>query len=102
MMASGCDTCHSKEQEVQPINDCKACHDALPGLHAKGGHPDASCTDCHTPHVWKATGRDHCLACHDDKKDHYKDGGDCASCHEFAGIAKSARAAAEAVTAHGA
>jgi hypothetical protein len=102
MMDSGCDTCHAKEQEVQPINDCKACHDTLAGLHAKGGHPDASCTDCHTPHVWKAAGRDHCLACHDDKKDHYKEGGDCASCHDFTGAAKSARVAAKPVAAHGA
>ena len=103
MMDSGCDTCHANEQEVQPINDCKTCHDMLPGLHTKGGHPDASCTDCHKPHLWKVAGRDTCLTCHDDKKDHYKDGGDCASCHEFTGTAsRSARRAAAPVAAHGA
>ena len=103
MMASGCDACHVNEQDVKPINDCKTCHDSLPQLHTKGGHPDASCTDCHQPHVWKVTGRDVCLACHDDKKDHYKDGGDCTSCHEFTGpAAKSARASATPVAAQGA
>ena len=84
MMASGCDTCHAKEQEIQPINDCKTCHDTLAGLHGKGGHPDAACTDCHQPHAWKVAGRDACLTCHDDKKTHYNDDkADCATCHEF-------------------
>jgi len=103
MMSGGCDTCHAKEQEIKPINDCKTCHENLPGLHTKGGHPDASCTNCHRQHIWKVTGRDACVACHDDKKDHYKDGGDCASCHGFTGpAAKSARASATPVAAHGA
>ncbi len=84
MMSSGCDTCHAKEQEVQPINDCKTCHDSLGGLHAKGGHPDAACTDCHQPHTWKVAGRDACLTCHDDRKAHYNDDkAPCATCHEF-------------------
>jgi len=82
MMDSGCDTCHAKPQEVQPINDCKGCHDSLGPLHAKGGHPDAACTDCHKPHTWVVTGRDVCLTCHDDKKTHYADGGACADCHD--------------------
>jgi hypothetical protein len=82
MMDNGCDSCHAKEQEVLPLNDCKGCHDTLPGLHNKGGHPDADCTNCHKPHVWKVTGRDVCMACHDDKGDHYK-GQACASCHDF-------------------
>jgi hypothetical protein len=83
MMSSGCDACHANEQEVKPINDCKACHETLPGLHTKGGHPDAGCTDCHKPHTWRVTGRDACIGCHDDKKAHYPDGADCGSCHEF-------------------
>jgi len=84
MMSSGCDTCHASEQEVQPINDCKTCHDSLGGLHTKGGHPDASCTDCHQPHAWKVAGRDICITCHDDKKEHYnEDKAACATCHEF-------------------
>ena len=56
MMDGGCDNCHLKEQEVKPLADCKSCHDGLPGLHTKGGHPDAACTDCHKPHVWKTSG----------------------------------------------
>jgi len=82
MMDGGCDTCHAKEQEIKPINDCKTCHEDIGGLHTKGGHPDASCTDCHRPHAWRVSGRDVCLACHDDKKQHYGDGGDCAGCHD--------------------
>ena len=83
MMAMGCETCHAKEQEVQPINDCKTCHESLAELHTAGGHPDAACTDCHQHHVWKVTARDACLTCHDDKKDHMTDGGPCAECHTF-------------------
>lgn len=102
MMSGGCDTCHAKEQEIKPINDCKTCHEKLPGIHTKGGHPDASCMDCHRQHIWKVTGRDACVACHDDKKDHYKDGGDCASCHEFSALSsKSAQAGSTLAAAHG-
>ncbi len=103
MMDAGCDTCHAKEQEVKPINDCKTCHDSLPGLHNKGGHPDASCTDCHKPHLWMVTGRDACMACHDDKGNHYK-GQACAPCHDFKGNApaKSAQAGSPLAAAHGA
>jgi hypothetical protein len=103
MMDLGCDNCHLKEQEVKPLADCKTCHDGLPGLHNKGGHPDAECTDCHQPHVWKVTGRDVCMQCHDDKGDHYK-GQACASCHDFTSNApaKSAQAASPPVVAHGA
>ena len=64
MMSGGCETCHAKEQEIKPINDCQTCHETLPGLHTKGGHPDASCTTAtsNTPgrppgatHAWPAT-----------------------------------------------
>jgi len=89
MMDGGCDSCHVGEQEVQPLNDCKACHEGLKELHVAGGHPDAACTDCHAPHAWRVTTREPCLACHDDKKDHYAEGGACASCHEFAAAVTS-------------
>jgi hypothetical protein len=102
MMDAGCDNCHAKEQEVQPINDCKTCHDGLPGLHTKGGHPDASCTDCHKPHLWIVTGRETCMACHDDKGNHYP-GQPCAACHSFTEAAsKNARLSVAPVAAHGA
>lgn len=103
MMSNGCDSCHAKEQEVKPVNDCKTCHDSLAALHTKGGHPDASCTDCHKEHVWKVSGREVCVACHDDKKEHHKEGGDCATCHEFkAPAAKTARLEPAAAASHGA
>ena len=81
-MMSDCTSCHSAPGVKLPVNDCKACHEAMKGLHRKGGHPDASCTDCHRPHAWAASGRDTCLSCHDDKKEHYKEGA-CAECHDF-------------------
>ena len=102
MMDSGCDNCHLKEQEVKPLADCKTCHDSLPGLHTKGGHPDAACTDCHKPHVWKVSGRETCTACHDDKANHHP-GQACASCHDFTGDTPPKSAAtAPAATAPGA
>ena len=57
-MMTDCTTCHSAPGVKLPINDCKTCHDALGELHKKGGHPDASCTDCHKPHAWKVTERE--------------------------------------------
>jgi hypothetical protein len=84
MMAMGCDGCHTaKPGQKLPVAECRSCHDSLKGLHLKGGHPDASCTDCHAPHAWKVTGRATCETCHDDKKAHYKDDGACADCHDF-------------------
>ena len=81
-MMDDCTSCHPAPGVKLPIADCKSCHDSLAGLHKKGGHPDASCTDCHKPHVWKVSGRDTCLQCHDDKKDHNAPQA-CASCHDF-------------------
>jgi len=69
-MMGDCTTCHSAPGVKLPLADCKTCHDTLGGLHKKGGHPDASCMDCHAKHVWTVTSREACLACHDDKKEH--------------------------------
>ena len=85
MIEMGCDTCHLKAQEVLPIVDCKSCHTSLGGLHLKGGHPDASCTDCHKPHTFVVTGRATCETCHTDKVNHYKSDGACINCHDFKG-----------------
>ncbi len=82
MMSMACSDCHVKKAEAQPVTSCKACHATQPGLHRKGEHPDLSCTECHRPHVWAVSGRDTCLACHDDKMDHNKEGA-CADCHDF-------------------
>ncbi|HEY3352928.1 MAG TPA: NapC/NirT family cytochrome c [Polyangia bacterium] len=84
MMASmSCAECHEKAGEAKPVQDCHNCHSDITGLHTKKSHQEAACTACHKPHVWTVTGRDTCLACHTDKKDHNKDGGACMSCHEF-------------------
>ncbi len=82
MMKMACADCHQKPGEVKPLTACKECHDTLRGLHTKGGHPDAACTDCHKPHVWVVTGRDTCLACHSDMKEHNAPK-PCAGCHDF-------------------
>jgi len=81
-MMGDCTACHSAPGVKLPVTDCKSCHDKLGGLHRKGGHPDASCTDCHAPHAWKVTARERCLACHEDKKEHNAPEF-CGSCHEF-------------------
>jgi hypothetical protein len=83
-MMADCTGCHASPGVKTPIAECKSCHEKPAGLHAKGGHPDAACTDCHKPHSWKVTGRDACLSCHDDKKAHNTEQA-CANCHEFQG-----------------
>ena len=82
MMKMACTDCHKKVGEVKPLTACQECHDTLSGLHKKGGHPDAACTDCHKPHVWEVTGRDTCLACHSDMKEHNAPK-PCTECHDF-------------------
>jgi len=83
MMSMECADCHRKRFEAQPVASCGECHAKPAGFHRKGEHPDLSCTECHRPHVWEVTGRDTCLGCHDDKKDHNRDAGACAGCHAF-------------------
>ena len=85
MMASGCDACHTGGPQVRPLAECAACHDAVGGLHTAGAHPDSACVECHRPHGWKVADRATCLACHEDKAEHYnEEQAACASCHEFA------------------
>jgi hypothetical protein len=83
MMKMACTDCHQKPGEVKPFTACKECHDKVHGLHAKGGHPESACTDCHKPHAWAMTGRDPCLECHSDMKEHNAAKGACVSCHSF-------------------
>jgi transposase len=82
MMSGACTDCHQKIGEVKPLTACQECHDSLSGLHKKGGHPDAACTDCHKPHTWEVTGRETCLECHSDMKEHNAPKA-CPDCHEF-------------------
>jgi hypothetical protein len=88
MSSMKCNECHLKTQEAKPVADCKECHDSLSGLHKKGGHPESTCVACHKPHAWAVTGRDPCLGCHSDMKDHNKADGACKDCHEFRGKKK--------------
>ena len=92
MSSMGCGDCHPKKGEVQPVASCRECHQAQSGLHRKGEHPDLSCTECHRPHAWAVEGREPCLACHEEMKDHNKEEGACAGCHDFRGKAASGAA----------
>ncbi|HEY5764648.1 MAG TPA: NapC/NirT family cytochrome c [Candidatus Deferrimicrobiaceae bacterium] len=83
MMSMECADCHARKFEAQPVAACGDCHGRPKGVHRKGEHPDLSCTECHRPHAWSVEGRDTCLACHDDKKEHNRDAGACAGCHPF-------------------
>jgi hypothetical protein len=84
MMSLPCQTCHLKEQEVQPMVNCRSCHKDLRELHEKGEHVTVSCTACHKPHSWKVTNREVCLTCHEDKKIHHGSTF-CGECHLFTG-----------------
>ena len=83
MMKMACTDCHQKPGEARPVTACKECHDKVHGLHAKGGHADSACTDCHKPHDWDMKGRDRCLECHSDMKEHNAAKGACVTCHSF-------------------
>ena len=82
MSSMECTDCHAKAGQKLPVADCRTCHEKPAGLHTQGMHPDAECTDCHKPHAWKVSGRDPCLGCHEDRKDHNAPGA-CADCHDF-------------------
>jgi len=82
MMSMACTDCHQKAGELKPLSACQQCHETVYGLHKKGGHPDAACTDCHRPHTWEVTGRDRCLECHSDMKGHNAPKA-CSECHDF-------------------
>jgi hypothetical protein len=82
MMSMACNKCHLREAETYPIVNCKSCHPGPKGLHKNREHFTLSCNTCHAPHRWNVTARETCLACHDDKKDHYSSTF-CGECHLF-------------------
>jgi len=88
MMKMACKTCHLQEAEVVPMVNCKSCHRSPQGLHKINGHSTPSCPTCHAPHTWKVIGRDTCLACHGDKKDHHPLAF-CGECHHFGANGKA-------------
>jgi hypothetical protein len=83
MMKMACTDCHQKPGEAKPLTACKECHDKVRGLHGKGGHAEAACTDCHKQHLWTISARDTCLECHSDMKEHNAAKGACVTCHPF-------------------
>ena len=94
-----CKECHLKEQQLQPLVKCQACHASLGGLHKSAPHTDAGCTACHLPHGWSPEPRTQCLTCHADKAQHNA-GPACADCHVFkeAGAAGTAAGKPGAIT----
>jgi hypothetical protein len=84
MNSMGCETCHQKSQQVEPLADCRSCHAQLAGLHKNEAHGASACTACHAPHTWIVSQRETCLACHADEKDHNAPEF-CGKCHQFGG-----------------
>jgi hypothetical protein len=84
MNSMGCETCHQKSQQVEPLADCRSCHAQLAGLHKNEAHAASACTACHAPHTWIVAQRETCLACHADEKDHNAPEF-CGKCHQFGG-----------------
>jgi len=87
MGTMACSDCHRKAGEAKPTVACGECHEPGSGLLRKKDHAEGSCTDCHRPHGWAVEGRDVCLQCHDDRKEHNAPGA-CAECHDFRPSAK--------------
>ncbi len=82
MMGSPCRECHRKAGEALPVVACRECHPTLYGLHKKKDHAESACKDCHKPHAWSVRGRDVCLECHEEMKEHNAPE-PCAECHAF-------------------
>jgi len=80
-----CTDCHLVPGALEPLEDCRSCHDGLAGDHNSGMHPDLDCTDCHRPHGWSVEGREACEACHapEDFGDDHHAPEPCTDCHEF-------------------
>lgn len=86
MMSGSCDYCHANNQDIKTVEDCVNCHSGnREGLHIVNEHTEASCIDCHKPHIWLVKDRPTCLQCHDDKQDHKSKTVGCAQCHSFRG-----------------
>ncbi len=77
MKKQDCASCHKGSDIVS----CKSCHTGK-GWHLHDVHHASNCTACHKPHQWRVKGREACMECHGDKKEH-NPGKDCAPCHLF-------------------
>ncbi|HEU4734307.1 MAG TPA: hypothetical protein VFT22_40725 [Kofleriaceae bacterium] len=83
----GCQACHRPHGPRGPATrpPCSQCHApaSLTGLHASSSHK--SCTACHLAHAPEVTGREPCLRCHADRRDHEPAARLCQACHPFGG-----------------
>jgi hypothetical protein len=85
-ISADCSSCHKAHGPGGPISPppCAKCHDTakLPGLHSAGKHTE--CKDCHSGHEKPgAAMRAPCLVCHTDRRNHFPEAPNCASCHLF-------------------
>ena len=85
-----CAECHADHHT--PDRECATCH-----VTAKAGHDRAAhdgCTSCHAPTPVPAltSGRQLCLACHQEQRNHYPTGA-CTTCHLVPREADARRAA---------
>lgn len=83
----GCENCHrphSPNGAATPPS-CVTCHERtqLPGVHQSTSHQ--TCIECHQPHGPLPAGRQLCLGCHADRRDHEPDATSCIDCHTFGG-----------------
>jgi hypothetical protein len=81
----GCQTCHRPHgpQGSAARPPCSQCHarDSLTGMHASPSH--SNCTACHLAHAPEIAGREPCLRCHTDRRDHEPKARLCQACHTF-------------------
>ena len=83
-----CADCHDAHHEAD--RDCMACHrKPPPDAHAIAVHTQG-CAECHGPESYGrlGVGRNTCLACHQDLRDH-RPGRACAACHQVAQLSQA-------------
>lgn len=83
-----CADCHEPHHEAD--RDCMACHrKPPPAAHTIAVHTQG-CADCHGPESYGrlGVGRNTCLACHQDLRDH-RPGRGCAACHQVAQLSQA-------------
>ncbi len=84
-MPGGCQGCHRPHGPNGPATPppCARCHPTptLTGLHLATSH--RTCSACHSAHAPAVAGREPCLRCHADRRDHVPAARLCQACHPF-------------------